>query len=106
MTKSRNVDLAEIEKFEQIASRWWDLEGEFKPLHQINPLRLNYIIDHSNGLFGKKVLDVGCGGGILAESMAIEGAEVTGLDMGKEPLMVAKFHDDVQHVLLLYIEHS
>ncbi|OBU21612.1 bifunctional 2-polyprenyl-6-hydroxyphenol methylase/3-demethylubiquinol 3-O-methyltransferase UbiG [Photobacterium kishitanii] len=92
MTKSRNVDLAEIEKFEQIASRWWDLEGEFKPLHQINPLRLNYIIDNTNGLFGKKVLDVGCGGGILAESMAIEGANVTGLDMGKEPLMVAKLH--------------
>ncbi|MGB7997372.1 MAG: methyltransferase domain-containing protein, partial [Photobacterium halotolerans] len=82
MTKQLNVDPAEISKFEEMASRWWDLEGEFKPLHQINPLRLNYVIDHAGGLFGKKILDVGCGGGILAESMAREGAEVTGLDMG------------------------
>lgn len=92
MTNPRNVDLAEISKFENMASRWWDLEGEFKPLHQINPLRLNYIIDNANGLFDKKVLDVGCGGGILAESMANEGAIVTGLDMGKEPLTVARLH--------------
>ena len=85
----QNVDHAEIAKFEAVASRWWDLEGEFKPLHRINPLRLGWIAQHSNGLFGKKVLDVGCGGGILAESMAREGAEVTGLDMGAEPLEVA-----------------
>ena len=77
-----NVDHAEIAKFEAVASRWWDLEGEFKPLHRINPLRLGYIAERSGGLFGKKVLDVGCGGGILAESMAREGATVTGLDMG------------------------
>ncbi len=92
MTKQLNVDPAEISKFEDMASRWWDPEGEFKPLHQINPLRLNFVIDKADGLFGKKVLDVGCGGGILAESMAVEGADVTGLDMGKEPLTVARLH--------------
>jgi len=92
MSKNQNVDPAEIKKFEDMASRWWDLEGEFKPLHQINPLRLNYVLDQANGLFGKEVLDVGCGGGILAESMAKQGAKVTGLDMGKEPLEVARLH--------------
>ncbi|EGU34124.1 bifunctional 2-polyprenyl-6-hydroxyphenol methylase/3-demethylubiquinol 3-O-methyltransferase UbiG [Vibrio scophthalmi] len=92
MTKTQNVDPSEIKKFEEMASRWWDLEGEFKPLHQINPLRLNYVMECADGLFGKKVLDVGCGGGILAESMAREGAIVTGLDMGKEPLEVARLH--------------
>ncbi|MGC8074480.1 bifunctional 2-polyprenyl-6-hydroxyphenol methylase/3-demethylubiquinol 3-O-methyltransferase UbiG, partial [Salmonella enterica] len=76
---THNVDHEEIAKFEAVASRWWDLEGEFKPLHRINPLRLGYITERSGGLFGKKVLDVGCGGGILAESMAREGATVTGL---------------------------
>ncbi len=92
MTKHNNVDPTEIEKFEHIASQWWDTQGDFKPLHQINPLRLNYIIERSGGIFGKKVLDVGCGGGILAESMALEGADVTGIDMGMEPLSVAKLH--------------
>ncbi|MBV8042969.1 bifunctional 2-polyprenyl-6-hydroxyphenol methylase/3-demethylubiquinol 3-O-methyltransferase UbiG [Pluralibacter sp.] len=87
-----NVDHDEIAKFEAVASRWWDLEGEFKPLHRINPLRLGYIASRADGLFGKKVLDVGCGGGILAESMAREGATVTGLDMGFEPLQVARLH--------------
>ncbi|WP_422767392.1 bifunctional 2-polyprenyl-6-hydroxyphenol methylase/3-demethylubiquinol 3-O-methyltransferase UbiG [Photobacterium leiognathi subsp. mandapamensis] len=106
MSKPLNVDPAEISKFEDIASRWWDLEGEFKPLHQINPLRLNYVIDHANGLFGKKVLDVGCGGGILAESMAIEGAEVTGLDMGKEPLTVARLHALETGTKLDYIQST
>ncbi|KEA50013.1 3-demethylubiquinone-9 3-methyltransferase [Mangrovibacter sp. MFB070] len=89
---SLNVDHNEIAKFEAIASRWWDMEGEFKPLHRINPLRLGYINERSGGVFGKKVLDVGCGGGILAESMAREGATVTGLDMGGEPLQVARLH--------------
>ncbi|MDF4782037.1 methyltransferase domain-containing protein, partial [Vibrio parahaemolyticus] len=90
MTKAQNVDPSEIKKFEEMASRWWDLEGEFKPLHQINPLRLNYVLEKADGLFGKKVLDVGCGGGILAESMAKEGATVTGRDTGNEPLGVAR----------------
>ncbi|WP_330959209.1 bifunctional 2-polyprenyl-6-hydroxyphenol methylase/3-demethylubiquinol 3-O-methyltransferase UbiG [Photobacterium sp. 53610] len=106
MTKQLNVDPAEISKFEDMASRWWDLEGEFKPLHQINPLRLNYVIDHAGGLFGKKVLDVGCGGGILAESMAREGAQVTGLDMGKEPLTVARLHALETGTKLDYIQQT
>ncbi|MGM0594719.1 MAG: bifunctional 2-polyprenyl-6-hydroxyphenol methylase/3-demethylubiquinol 3-O-methyltransferase UbiG [Pseudomonadota bacterium] len=86
-----NVDHAEVGKFEELASRWWDPHSEFKPLHDINPLRLNYIDGHA-GIAGKKVLDVGCGGGILAESMARRGAEVTGIDMGEAPLQVAKLH--------------
>ena len=86
-----NVDHAEVGKFEQLASRWWDPHSEFKPLHEINPLRLNHIDSHA-GLAGKKVLDVGCGGGILSESMAQRGAEVMGIDMGEAPLQVAELH--------------
>ncbi len=92
MPNSDNVDPIEIQKFSALASRWWDLQGEFKPLHQINPLRTDYINQHSHGLAHKKVLDVGCGGGILAESMAQLGAQVTGLDMGEAPLEVARLH--------------
>lgn len=87
-----NVDSQEIAKFEAMASRWWDKNGEFKPLHDINPARLNYVKQHAQGLSGKKVLDVGCGGGILSESMAHEGAIVTGIDMGEANLTVAKMH--------------
>ncbi len=86
-----NIDSAEIAKFEALASRWWDRESEFKPLHDINPLRCNYI-DSRCPVAGKKLLDVGCGGGILAEGMAQRGAQVTGLDMGQAPLNVAKLH--------------
>lgn len=86
-----NVDPVEIAKFEALASRWWDTQSEFKPLHDINPLRLNFINDRV-GLAGKTVLDVGCGGGILSESMAQLGAHVTGIDMGEAPLAVAKLH--------------
>ncbi|OEF52378.1 bifunctional 2-polyprenyl-6-hydroxyphenol methylase/3-demethylubiquinol 3-O-methyltransferase UbiG [Enterovibrio norvegicus] len=106
MTNQANVDPAEIKKFEDMASRWWDLEGEFKPLHQINPLRLDYVIERSNGVFGKKILDVGCGGGILAESMAREGADVTGLDMGKEPLTVARLHALETDTKVKYIQST
>ena len=86
-----NIDASEIHKFEEIASRWWDPQSEFKPLHEINPLRLGYVQSHVP-LAGKKVLDVGCGGGILSESMAVAGAKVTGIDMGEEPLRVAELH--------------
>lgn len=92
MTKSLNVNLDEIAKFEKVASQWWDLTGDFKPLHQINPLRRQFILQHAEELFGKEVIDVGCGGGILAESLAKLGAKVTGIDMGEEPLNVAKLH--------------
>ena len=86
-----NIDPQEIAKFEELASRWWDPDSEFKPLHEINPLRLEYI-DRRSSLKGKKVVDVGCGGGILAESMALRGANVLGIDMGKAPLSVAQLH--------------
>jgi 2-polyprenyl-6-hydroxyphenyl methylase/3-demethylubiquinone-9 3-methyltransferase len=86
-----NVDAAEIEKFSQLAHRWWDANSEFKPLHEINPLRLSYI-NQITPLSGQKVLDVGCGGGILSESMAGLGAQVTGIDLGEKPLQVAKLH--------------
>lgn len=88
---SSNVDSSEIAKFEALASRWWDRESEFKPLHDINPLRVNYI-DERAQLAGKEVLDVGCGGGILSEAMASRGARVTGIDMGEAPLKVAQLH--------------
>jgi len=87
-----NVDPNEIKKFEDLAHRWWDRDSEFKPLHEINPLRLNYIDQHAGGLKDKKIIDVGCGGGILAESMALRGADTLGIDMGETPLSVAELH--------------
>ncbi|AAZ25560.1 bifunctional 2-polyprenyl-6-hydroxyphenol methylase/3-demethylubiquinol 3-O-methyltransferase UbiG [Colwellia psychrerythraea] len=97
-----NVNEDEIAKFEQVASQWWDLTGDFKPLHQINPLRVQFIsqhialqvegIDSKNGFYDMQIIDVGCGGGILSESLAKLGANVTGIDMGTEPLNVAKLH--------------
>ena len=92
MTADTNVDPGEIAKFNDIASRWWDPSGEFKPLHLLNPVRLSYISDELQGLFGKTVIDIGCGGGILAESMARSGAVVTGLDMANDSLNVARLH--------------
>jgi 2-polyprenyl-6-hydroxyphenyl methylase/3-demethylubiquinone-9 3-methyltransferase len=86
-----NVDPKEISKFEELASRWWDRNSEFKPLHEINPLRANFI-DRISPVAGTQLIDVGCGGGILAESMARRGATVTGIDMGAAPLNVARIH--------------
>jgi len=86
-----NVDLGELEKFAASASRWWDPQSEFKPLHEINPLRLEYILRHTV-LVGKKVVDVGCGGGILTESLAVAGARTTGIDLGEAALEVARLH--------------
>jgi len=86
-----NVDPHELEKFSQLAHRWWDPGSEFKPLHDINPLRLDHI-DRIAELKGKRVLDVGCGGGILSEAMAARGASVTGIDLGEKPLKVAQLH--------------
>jgi len=98
MNTNPNVDPAEIKKFEDLATRWWDKNGEFKPLHDINPIRL-YFINTGSPLADKNILDIGCGGGILTESMTRCGATVTGIDMGKAPLAVAKLHateDDLE----------
>ncbi len=109
-----NVDHQEIEKFSAIASRWWDLEGEFKPLHQINPLRVDYLIQQitqqarpSQGypndiLAGKRIVDIGCGGGILAEALVEHGASVTGIDLAQESLTVARLHGLEQGVDVAY----
>lgn len=87
-----NADQAELDKFSALAARWWDPDSEFRPLHAINPLRLNWIRECSGGLSGLQILDVGCGGGILAESMAAEGAQVTGIDLAEKSLKVARLH--------------
>lgn len=86
-----NADTLELQKFGELAHKWWDKNSEFKPLHEINPLRLEYI-NHIVSLDGKRVLDVGCGGGILSESMYFKGADVTGIDLGEKALNVAKLH--------------
>lgn len=89
---TQNVSQAEIDKFSALASRWWDPESEFKPLHAINPLRLGWVQDIAGSLNGKKIVDVGCGGGILAESMAVAGAQVSGIDLADKSLTVARLH--------------
>ena len=104
MTATPNVDPQEIAKFEALASRWWDRNSEFKPLHDINPLRANYIDKHSP-VAGTRLVDVGCGGGILAEAMAQRGATVTGIDMGEAPLSVARLHQQESGVSVEY-KHS
>lgn len=91
MTETTNADDSEIAKFSALAHRWWDPESEFRPLHEINPLRLDWIDRHC-ALAGKEVIDIGCGGGILAESMALRGARVTGVDLSDKALAVARLH--------------
>jgi 2-polyprenyl-6-hydroxyphenyl methylase/3-demethylubiquinone-9 3-methyltransferase len=100
-----NIDTAELKKFSDSASHWWDKEGDFKPLHEINPLRTAYILEKVKHLAHKKVIDIGCGGGILSESLDALGANVTGIDMGIEVIKVAKLHQlesqshvDYQHI--------
>ncbi len=105
MTTATNTDPAELAKFNALASRWWDTKGEFKPLHQINPLRLDWIREKVN-LDGKQVIDVGCGGGILAESMANAGATVTGIDKAGAALSVARLHQAESGANVEYIEST
>ena len=97
-----NVDQQEIAKFEKMAKTWWDPQGDFKPIHLLNPLRLDYINRQAGGLFDKNVLDVGCGAGILSESMARLGAKVTGIDMTTEPLQIAKQHAEQSGLVIDY----
>lgn len=92
MTSTQNADPAELAKFSALAHRWWDPTSEFRPLHEINPLRLGHIERLVGGLAGKRAVDVGCGGGILAEAMAAKGAQVTGIDLAERALSVAKLH--------------
>ncbi len=98
-----NSDPAELARFDALAARWWDEDSEFRPLHRINPHRLRWI-DRLSGLAGKQVLDVGCGGGILAEAMAREGGHVTGIDLAGKPLRVARRHADAVGVPVTYAE--
>ncbi|ERL52865.1 bifunctional 2-polyprenyl-6-hydroxyphenol methylase/3-demethylubiquinol 3-O-methyltransferase UbiG [Halomonas huangheensis] len=99
--RTDNVDHSEIDKFSALADRWWDREGEFKPLHEINPLRLDFIDARAN-IAGRKVLDVGCGGGILAESMAHRGAKVTGIDLSEAALEAGRRHAESQSIEVDY----
>ena len=96
-----NLDPREIDKFDGLAQRWWDPDGDFKPLHDINPPRLDYIAERVD-LDGARVLDIGCGGGILAESMAGRGARVTAIDMAESPLAVARIHQQISGVQVDY----
>ena len=102
---SKNVDPKDIHKFEELASRWWDRNSEFKPLHDINPLRANWI-DQRAEVAEKRLLDVGCGGGILCEAMAQRGAKVTGIDMGEAPLAVGNLHKLESGVEVDYIKST
>ncbi|MBM14213.1 MAG: bifunctional 3-demethylubiquinol 3-O-methyltransferase/2-polyprenyl-6-hydroxyphenol methylase [Halieaceae bacterium] len=105
MSGQENVDLDEIAKFEKLASRWWDPNSEFKPLHDINPLRADWIDEHAD-VAGKNVVDVGCGGGLLCEALAHRGASVTGIDMGEAPLSVARLHQLESGVSVDYIQST
>ncbi len=105
MERTSNVDPAELAKFNALASRWWDPQGDFRPLHEINPLRLDWIRQHAE-LGGKTVVDIGCGGGILTESMAAAGANVLGIDMADGPLTVARLHLAESGVAVTYEQTS
>lgn len=98
----QNIDQQELAKFEKMAKTWWDPQGDFKPIHLLNPLRTAYINEKVGGLFGKNVLDVGCGGGILSEAMAKLGAKVTGIDMTEKPLDVARHHAEQNGLQINY----
>jgi 2-polyprenyl-6-hydroxyphenyl methylase / 3-demethylubiquinone-9 3-methyltransferase len=109
MNPASNHDPAEIARFDAIAQRWWDPQSEFRPLHVLNPVRLNYIesrTDAQQGLRGRKILDVGCGGGLLSEAMAGRGAHVTGLDLGRETLQVAELHAASSGLSIRYLCES
>ena len=101
----KNLDPEEVKKFNDIAEKWWDLEGEFKPLHQINPLRVNFIKDRVQ-LEGKRVLDIGCGGGILSEALSSAGADVIGIDASSQTIGVAKSHANAVNSKVTYIEST
>ncbi len=101
MNESRNVDDQEIAKFSELAEHWWDPDGDMRPLHDINPLRLNHI-EESAPLPGRTALDVGCGGGLVSEGMARRGADVTGIDLGEAPLAVARLHAQREGVAVEY----
>lgn len=102
---TENLDQEEVDKFDELASKWWDEEGEFKPLHQINPLRVNFIEERSS-LKGKKILDVGCGGGILAEAMGQLGGKVTGIDASPNTIGIAKAHSKSVNSGVIYIQKT
>ena len=99
-----NVDQAELEKFDALSADWWDLDGDFKPLHQINPLRLSFINKHVKNLKDLKVLDVGCGGGILTEGLAAQGASTTGIDLASDTLETARQHSAASNLSIDYQE--
>ncbi len=101
----KNLDHEEVNKFDELAAKWWDMEGEFKPLHQINPLRVGFIEQRST-LAGKKVLDVGCGGGILSEALSKLGADVTGIDASENTIGVAKSHSKLINSDVKYIQNT
>ncbi|HJY37022.1 MAG TPA: bifunctional 2-polyprenyl-6-hydroxyphenol methylase/3-demethylubiquinol 3-O-methyltransferase UbiG [Steroidobacteraceae bacterium] len=104
-TATPNHDPKEIARFDAIAQRWWDPHGEFRPLHALNPVRLDYV-DTRAGLMGKRVLDVGCGGGLLSEAMALRGAQVTGIDLGPQTIEVAELHGLESKVSVRYARES
>jgi len=101
----KNLDDDEVNKFDELAAKWWDLKGEFKPLHQINPLRVGFIKERAS-LSGKKVLDVGCGGGILSEALSKLGADVTGIDASENTIGVAKSHSKLIDGKVKYIQNT